>query len=1098
MQKKSIEDIYQKKDLHQHILDRPDTYIGSIKNVCDDQYVFVNGDSGQIQKKTIEYNPALIKIFDEILVNAIDHTVRDNTATFIKIDIDKKTNTISVHNNGKGIPIVIHKEQLVYIPEMIFGQLLTSSNYNDSQNRIVGGVNGLGSKACNVYSTFFSIETIDEQRELYYYQEFSNNMFNKTNPIIKKCKKKSYTKITFIPDFARFKLKNLTDDIISLMIKRVYDCTACTNKNVNVYFNGEKLKQKDFQHYISLFTKEKIIYEKFEYNDFIWEYAINTKPSDNFEQISFVNGIATTQGGRHVDYILNQIVKKLLEIIQNKKKIDNIKPSYIKDKLQLFVRSTIVNPSFSSQTKELLTTPIKDFGCKVEVSEQFISKIYKSGIVEEIISFTKYKNNRELLKTTTDTRNKVRLRIDKLDDANNAGTKKSKDCTLFLTEGLSAKTFAMSGLSVIGRDNYGVFALKGKVINIREASQKQLVSNEEINNLKQIIGLQHGKKYTSVDTLRYGSICILTDQDLDGSHIRCLLVNMFHTWWPELLDIKGFITSMKTPIVKVSNGNKHLPFYTLKDFKDWENNIENIKSWNVKYYKGLGTSTPKEAKDIFKLMHNNIIKYISPNKNETDLAITLAFEKKQADSRKNWLKSYNFDMVLDQANSDVSYTDLINKELIHFSMYDVLRSIPSICDGLKPSQRKVIYTLFKKNYKKEIKVAQLGAAVAETTSYHHGEQSLYGTIVNLAQNYTGSNNINLLKPNGQFGSRLNNGRDAASPRYIYTELSNITTHLFHTHDNHILNYLQDDGQSIEPIYYVPILPIVLLNGAQGIGTGYSTNIPCFNPNDVVLNIKNYLNGKPLKKFIPWYNGFTGNIIEDENNNFLMKGVYHIVNDTSLKITDIPVGISIDDYKDFLDSLIDDNKYGIVNFKNNSTETIIDFTLKFNNKNSLNNLLSNEDIYKYLKLTKNISTKNFHLLNQYGSITKYDNAEDILISFVKLRLEFNQKRKSYLIDTYSLDLNILNNKIRFLTEIINGDLIVYKKSKNELNDILLKKSYNQIDDTYNYLISMPIYSFTNEKLDDLYKKKNTLEYNLKEIQNKNIKTLLIEDLDSVTF
>lgn len=1093
MKGKSIEEIYQKKDLHQHILDRPDTYIGSTKIVCEEQYVFEND---KIVKKVIEYNPGLIKIFDEILVNAIDHTVRDKSATFIKVEI--KDDIISVMNNGKGIPVIKHKEFQVYIPEMIFGQLLTSSNYNDNDKRIVGGVNGLGSKVTAVHSEFFSVETVDEERGLYYYQEFKNNMFDKSEPIIKKCKNKSYTKISFKPDFKRFKMKSLTQDTIALMIKRVYDCTACTNKNISVYYNNEKLKQKDFQQYISLFTGDKIVYEKYEKDDFIWEYAVHS--AEAYDQVSFVNGIATLQGGRHTEYILNQIIKKLCDMIQSKKKIENLKPSYIKDRLHLFVRSTIINPNFSSQTKEFLTTPVKDFGCKIEVSEQFISKLYKnSGIVEEIISFTKYKNQRELQKTTDTTKRKVKLNITNLEDAHNAGTSKSKNCTLILTEGLSAKTFAMSGLSIIKRDNYGIFALKGKGLNVREATQKQLLENEEVNNLKQIIGLQHNKKYNSksIETLRYGSICMLTDADCDGVHIRCLLVNMFHVWWPELLEIPGFLISMKTPIVKVSKGNESKPFYSLKDFKDWEEKINNSKLWNIKYYKGLGTSTATEAKDIFKSMNTNLIKYISSSKEETDKSILLAFEKKQADARKEWLQNYNFEMTLDQAKNDVSYKDLINKDLIHFSMYDVIRSIPSVCDGLKPSQRKVLYTLFKKNYKKEIKVAQLGASVSETTSYHHGEASLYGTIINMAQDYTGSNNINLLKPNGQFGSRLtSSGKDAASPRYIFTELNEITKNIFCAEDFNVLNHQQDDGIEIEPVYYVPILPMVLINGAQGIGTGYSTNIPCYNPKDIIKNIKLYLQNKELNELVPWYKGYKGKVIKDENDNFTMNGNYSMHNDNSLKITEIPIGIGIDDYKEFLEKLISNNNYEIVDYTNNSTEVDIDFTLKFNNKNALNDFLG-LDVLKILKLTKNISTKNFHLLNENGTITKYKNAEEILKYFMNIRLKYNDKRKEYLINTYSNELSILENKIRFLKAIMNSEIVIYKKSKEEIEKILFSQKYSKNENSYLYLISMPIYSFTKEKLEDLNKKYTNVKDKLTEIKSKDNKQMLLEDITLLT-
>lgn len=1091
---KSIEEIYQKKDLHQHILDRPDTYIGSNKIVCEEQYVVSSKeDTVVIAKKPIEYNPALIKIFDEILVNAIDHTVRDNTATFIKVNIDTKDNSITVMNNGAGIPVVKHKEHNVYIPEMIFGQLLTSSNYNDNESRIVGGRNGLGSKLTCVYSKFFSIETVDSERELFYYQEFKNNMFDKSVPQIKKSKVKAYTKIKFIPDFSRFKMKGLTPDTVSLLTKRVYDCIACTNKNISVYLNDNKLKQKEFTQYISLYQGNPYIYEKYEENGFIWEYAVHL--NEHYEQVSFVNGICTTQGGRHTEYIVNQIIKKLLEMIQSKKKIDNIKPSYIKDKLCIYLKSTIVNPSFSSQTKEFLTTSVKDFGCKVEVSDQFITKLYKnSGIVDEIVSFTKYKNERELNKTSVTTKRQSKLIIPNLDDAHNAGTSKSKKCTLILTEGLSAKTFAQSGVSVIGRENYGIFPLKGKLLNVREATQKQLLENEEINNLKQIIGLQHSKKYTSTDTLRYSRICILTDQDYDGTHIKGLLINMFHTWWPELLDIPDFLVSMKTPIVKVTKGNIQEVFYTIKDFNNWEKNIDNIKNWNIKYYKGLGTSTAKEAKEIFKMMNSQIIRYLSPNKNETNEALQLAFEKKKADDRKEWLQNYNFDMTLDQAETDVSYKDFIYQDLIHFSMYDVIRSIPCICDGLKPSQRKVLHTMFKKKYTKEVKVAQLGASVAETTSYHHGEASLYGTIINMAQDFIGSNNINLLKPNGQFGSRLtSNGKDFASPRYIFTELNEITKKIFNTDDFNILKTKHDDGQEIEPVYFVPLLPMVLINGTQGIGTGYSTNIPCFNPKDIIDNLNRLIQGNELKNMIPWYRGYKGKIIEENTGNFTMNGIYTLDKKKgTLHITEIPIGVGIDQYKEFLEGLVKESTFNVKDMINNSTEVYPDFTVIFSDTRTI----VENDILKNFKLTKSISSRNFHLLNEEGTITKYNDAEEILRYFYKIRLAYNTKRKEYLIETYTDELTLLNNKIRFLKAIMDSTLVIYKKSKSELDKLLTRDKYDKVNDSYNYLTGMPIYSFTKEKLDELYNKYETTENKLKQIRSKTNKQMLAYDLQSL--
>lgn len=1083
----TIEETYQKKNLHEHILSRPDSYIGSTKLIKEDIYV-VDDTDNKISKRKIEYNPGLLKIFDEVLVNAIDHTVRDSSAKTIKIVI--KDDVISVKNDGAGIPVVMHSQHKIYVPELIFGNLLTGSNYNDSEQRIVGGCNGYGGKLANIYSKSFSVETVDAVRKLSYKQTFTNNMFDKSEPKVAKSEVAPYTKITFEPDFKRFGISGLTTDIIALMKRRVYDTTATTDNRVSVYFNNEKVQAKEFQSYIKLYKEitEKVIYEKFEKDKFIWEYSVSL--SENYNQVSFVNGISTTLGGRHVDYICGQIVKKLGDLIESKKKI-TVKPSYIKDRLFLFVRATVANPSFSNQSKDTLTTPVKDLGVKVDVSDEFITKLYKSGIVEDIISFTNYKNQKTLEKVS-DGKKKSKILVPKLEDANFAGSAKSGMCSLILTEGDSAKTFAISGMSVIGRDKYGVFPLRGKLLNVREATQSQLVNNAEIINIKKILGLQQNKKYTDVSSLRYGSIIILTDADSDGLHIQGLIMNMLHTWWPELLEIKGFIRKMKTPIIKVSKKKETKEFYTMQDYLEWEKQIPK-SNWEVKYYKGLGTSTAAEAKSLFGRLDTNIIDYVSDTVENTDKSMLLAFEKKQADNRKEWLGTYNNSLILDQANQDVTYHDFIHKDLIHFSMYDNIRSIPSICDGLKPSQRKILYTLFNKNYKKEIKVAQLGAAVAEFSSYHHGEQSLFGAIINLAQNFVGSNNWNLLKPNGQFGTRLMpSGSDAASPRYIFTELNDVANKLFLKDDIDILKERFEDGNKIEPEFYVPVLPIILINGCAGIGTGFSTNVPCYNPDDIISNICKVIKGQPQKEMVPWYNNFKGKIRKIDTGSYVMSGIYDKFDTKSIKITELPVGSWTNDYKEYLEKLSEDQALGIHSIINNSSETDVEFEIKFSS-NEMRRKFYEGDPDKVLKMNKSLSSRNMHLFDENGAIKKYSSAEDILKEFVKIRLKYNSIRKEQLLAKYSNENEILDNKIRFLNAIMDEKFVVYKRSKQDIVANLSQEKYYKVDDSYDYLVSMPIYSFSNEKILDLEEKHARITEKIKNLKNKNIKALLIDDI-----
>ena len=407
----------------------------------------------------------------------------------------------------------------------------------------------------------------------------------------------------------------------------------------------------------------------------------------------------------------------------------------------------IENPAFDSQTKENLGTKASKFGSTVELSEPFMKDILKSGIVESILNVAKAREDAKLAKQMVGKKKQKLVGIPKLEDANDAGTRRAEDCTIILTEGDSAKGLALAGIEVVGRDKYGVFPLRGKFLNVREASAKQIRENPEISNLIQILGLQMGKRYDNVSTLRYGHIMIMTDQDHDGSHIKGLLINFIHHFWPSLLEMNGFLNEFVTPIIKASKGSEEISFFTIPEYEQWAHG-RNVNGWKIKYYKGLGTSTSKEAKEYFSKIHDHVIdfEYIDCTDFE---AIDLAFNKKMADNRKEWLKTYDqATTFVDHSVKHLRYRDFVNKELILFSIADCARSIPSICDGLKPGQRKILFSCFKKKLKGEIKVAQLSGYVAEHSAYHHGEVSLQSTIVAMSQNFVGSNNINLLLPIG--------------------------------------------------------------------------------------------------------------------------------------------------------------------------------------------------------------------------------------------------------------------------------------------------------------------------------------------------------------
>jgi len=555
---------YQKKTDKQHVLDNPDTYTGSMEPTNIETYVFDTENNKIIMKNIDYFIEGLYKIFDEAIVNARDHWIRqsikvankeDNQLPVTTIDITiNEEGVITICNDGNGIDIVKHPEYGLWIPEMIFAHLRTSTNYDKSQKKIVGGKNGFGIKLVYIWSTEGSIETVDSITKggLKYYQEFKSNLDVIESPKITKCTKKPYTKISFKPDYKRLGIENLNSDMLNLFKRRIYDIAAITDKSVKVKFNSQLLPVRQFSQYVDLYlgckTEVKRCYEEHSER---WEYVLALSPSDEFQQVSFVNGIFTSKGGKHVEYILNQIIRKLSSYILKKKKI-NVKPSTIKEQIMLFIRCDIENPSFDSQTKDYLSTQSSKFGSVCNVSDKFIEKIAKMGIMEAACLLTEVKDVKAAKKNDGVKSKNIRG-IHKLVDANSAGTKESNLCTLLLVEGDSAKAGVVSGLSKEDRQYYGVYPLKGKLMNIRGASLKNISNNNEINDIKKIIGLETGKEYTQEiisSKLRYGKVLFLTDQDLDGTHIKGLCINMFDSEWESLINIPNFIGFMNTPILK--------------------------------------------------------------------------------------------------------------------------------------------------------------------------------------------------------------------------------------------------------------------------------------------------------------------------------------------------------------------------------------------------------------------------------------------------------------------------------------------------------------------------------------------------------------------
>ena len=577
----SVDKKFKKLDDIDHVILRPGMYIGSIKPHKSIKWLL---DSDKMSQSEITYNPGLLKIFDEIVTNSVDESKRqESNLNTIKVTVDKSTGYINIWDNG-GIPVVKHSEHKEWIPEMIFSNLKAGSNFDDTEERSWAGTNGVGSTLTNIYSKKFTVTTCDGKN--HFTQTFSDNMRKRTAPKVKKSTK-NHTEINYLVDFDKFGLTGIDNEHYRMIEKRVYDIAAC-NTGLKIYFNGKLINFKSFEDYIKLYNTNYFYESK---KDKTW--SIGVALSENgFQQVSFANSTDTYDGGTHVDYVMNQIISQLREFFTKKHKVD-VKPSELKQHMFLFLDSTVINPSFSSQTKEKLITEIKDFGSTFEVSQKLIQQILKSEIVNSILDWIQQKKSAEDSKLQRELNKKLdKIKVEKLIDAKG---KERWKYSIGLFEGDSA----ISAFRKY-RDPQvmGAFALKGKFVNVSEMTNQKLVQNSEVVNLMASIGLKLGQKIDLKD-LRYGRILFYVDADVDGNSIAGLLINFFHKYWPDMFD-RRMIYKVETPIVVAipkSKTKKKVLFYSQDEYNQWESKTD-LKQWDIKYKKGLAALVDDEYQDI--------------------------------------------------------------------------------------------------------------------------------------------------------------------------------------------------------------------------------------------------------------------------------------------------------------------------------------------------------------------------------------------------------------------------------------------------------------------------------------------------------------------
>jgi DNA topoisomerase-2 len=942
---------------------------------------------------------------------------------------------------------------------------------------------------CNIFSKSFTVEGVDPANQKKLTQTWTNNMKETTGAEISSSKlKKGYTTVRWVIDLEKFGLKTLTDDLVNLYSKYVVD-SAMLSK-VKVYLNNELINIKTLSEYSKLY--EVVSDERIQIKTVNCEVVLT--PSKTFEAISFVNGVYTKYGGQHVESWSESLFRPLVDKFNGKdKKTKNKSPkvniSDVKQFFRIFVVAQIDRPEFDGQDKNKLESP----EVVSDVKKNHISAISKWSVIEQIEEIIRAKEMIVLRKTE---KGSIKTKIDGYDRANKSGGKESNKCALYITEGLSAKTYVVCGIKEglfdrKGRDWNGILPIRGKLLNVRDKTATVIAGNKVICSVIQSLGLKHGIDYNkdeNFNKLNYGRLVIVADADTDGIHIEGLIINFIHSLYPSLLErSESFIISLKTPIARVKlSKNKDILFYDERNFNKWLS--EQTGKVDTKYYKGLGTTKAEDVPDTF---GKKLIEFTTDD--NTFESMQKAFHKKYSDSRKKWLGDYNpteLSFSLDKVGSihKMNITEFIDEELIKFSHADCARSIPNGIDGLKESQRKILFAVKKRKLSytgKSLKVAQLAGYTAEHANYHHGENNLLDTIVGMANEFPGTNNIPLLYRDGQFGTRLEGADDAANGRYIFTKMDALTELIYKSEDEPLLKQVNDDGDLVQPEFYVPIIPMMLVNGCvAGIGTGWSCNIPCFNPLELINGIKTWLeyDGEVvipdpenddefvsmLPEFKPWYRGFRGAIEKNGENRFIS---YGIIEETGrrneVQINELPVGMWTSKFVDFCEEL--KISKSIKDISNYSTPTNVNIIIKEDSTDNKKSIRCNPE---NLKLHSYLYTSNMVVFDDKNQLNKYKTVDDILCKFCEVRYLYYKKRKAYQIDSFERIIRFLGNKERFVKEVIEDIIDIMNIAEKVVIKTLKTRGYDEdpkksdAEGGYDYLLRMPIRSFTKEKVKNL--------------------------------
>lgn len=1133
-----VDDEFEQLTPEEHILRRKNMYMGNCECCEKSLFTITTENNEQIYKKEkLQYCPGLLKLIDEPIMNAIDQIKKGHTRN-INIEIGKyndknKTVMIKIENDGDSINIGNWKGTNTPIPQKLFSEALTGSNFKETTD--TSGQNGVGVKLVSLFSLKFILVIIKNKKR--YEQHFTKNNTNKTIPSITNTNEKNIVSITFYPELSRLDDSiNDWNDIIEntkkIIAYKVHTLKALS-RTTNITYNNEQISDISFETLSfntwkaiqtktrknnNIFTEDKFHYiQKSNYSLFI---ALSTVS----DQISFVNKIMTTDGGTHISYIVRQIASE----------INGLTTTNLKSKLFIGITIDISSPKFESQAKTKLATGN-------DLKFLTLSASDRNAICTKL-------NLKQLLDTKTKERinNEYKSLKDctKLIDAEKAG-KPGEFNTLFICEGDSASSLAKTGMTCknIGHKNYGCLPLMGKISNVRNTnckyvkalksigsndekekkeSEKQIAKNV-ITQIFRALGMQLGKTITDINQLRYQRIIMLKDADSDGANILVLVYSLFETYLTELLKIKGFFCEFITPMIKVvvskSFFDKYrpkiigtivskendiiLPFYNKTDYNEFMNEYKTFlpKNVHVEFVKGLAGHQSFEIKEYFRHFEDNVIPIIYDNETHEQLNRALNRKKDSAASRREWIAEFDNTKTLSRKSGvPINMSEFLNNDNLEYMLDSCIRAIPSNIDGLKPVHRKILFGLRKQaNPYKFMKVFQVAGLIANVANYHHGDSSLNEAIIKMTQTFPGSNNIALLTGKGFFGSRYLNGDDAGKPRYIDVCLSKITDIIYPSIDDDLLEYKEEDNQIVEPKYYIPIIPVILLNGSTGVASGWMTEIPMHSIESLITSIRNKLSNKKIDLKIH-INDWKGTIsINDTINNKFKKsisyrGVVKKLSSRKFQVIDIPTDITLTKFDEMLKS--SEIVESIRNHNEKELDNIdIEVILSEEFINNLGKEFTEEMFISKFKLVKTLPYDNGrNAFDRNETLKQYISEEEMFDEWYELRCKLYEKRLVKLITIYEIKLKKLCNIIKFINEVvITKKLKISKMKIDEINEYLTKKEYDKIDDSYSYLLQTSFLKCTKENIKKLENEQQETKKELERLKTLTVKDIWQEDL-----